>query len=280
MSLGSSTDELIAWRVHTGEEHSPQLSNVMFHYGPGAGIDSTFGTPADSAHWQTDFGIVHLPEHQATAIWERVVHYHVIITRPMPADAYVERAAKVLPPHLEDLRHESRRSAAAREAYSRALSRHEPLVQKVLDLVAETPGATPEALAREMVRKQARKSPWAAAIGPLYSIDAVSAELAMDRKSVKVAEESGALLAIQSQEGDLLFPVAQFDDEGRPLSGVRWIISQLPPNLIDRYMLASWLNKPRSELDNLTPWAEMRRESEVSERLRDLVRSFRHRMRQ
>ncbi len=96
-------------------------------------------------------------------------------------------------------------------------------------------------------------SPWAEAIGPLYTSQAVSVETGLSEDAVLKAAKAGALISIRSDEGEELFPVAQFDDSGVAVPGLKWITSQISGTDMDPYMLAAWLNSPLSDAE-ASPW--------------------------
>ncbi len=109
------------------------------------------------------------------------------------------------------------------------------------------------------------KSPWADQIGPLYTAPAVARETNMSAAAVELAADSMALMWIEDSNGDKLFPVQQFTAAGQPLPGLRKLTGPLL-HLLDRYMVASWLNLASDELGGRSPWAELKQEG-VSERL-------------
>ncbi len=128
--------------------------------------------------------------------------------------------------------------------------------------------------------RRPEKSPWADAIGPLYTVEAAAVETGMTVTGVQDAIDARALLAIESAEGQRLLPVVQFDMEGRPVPGLRWILSRLGADMMDPYMVAAWLNRAREELDDLSPWGVLKSGSGLTPELKELVESLRTRFAQ
>jgi len=125
-------------------------------------------------------------------------------------------------------------------------------------------------------RSSTEKSRWATAIGPLYTTGGIAAALDWSEEAVKSADECGALLSIPTSEGNNLYPIAQIRPElSEAVRGLQWVLAQLPPKLVDRYMLASWLNKKRDFLDGKSIWDRLRESDEFPDDVKFLVGQFR-----
>jgi hypothetical protein len=102
-------------------------------------------------------------------------------------------------------------------------------------------------------RRYRETSPWADAIGPLYSLEAIAAALDIPSSQVNELTNSRALFSLDSSEGNSLFPVAQITREGDVVKGLSWILRQLDP-IFDRYSLAAWFNRPSDGLEGRSVW--------------------------
>ncbi len=232
-----------------------------------------------------DIGSSHVVGVPATVVWERVVRYYVFFG----ATPQHEQIAL----HLQDLTSLQmpgelsffpRAQQQPLELIAVEVEEHRPIahhVDRLFAQVKELPSQAARSLARSILRHEAvERSPWADRIGPLYSATAVAEELDISEAAVVSSIDAGCLLAIESDEGELLLPVAQLGEDGQPLRGLKWLTSQLPTWVLDRYMLCTWMNTSFPELDGNSPWQDMRSSGRVSDELRAMVDSLRRRMRQ
>jgi hypothetical protein len=119
------------------------------------------------------------------------------------------------------------------------------------------------------------KSPWADAIGLLYSSLGIAAALGLPEAEISNAVEDGLLLVVESSAGERLFPAAQVRRDSRVVRGLQWILGQLDEEAIDRYTLAAWMNQKHEDLDDLSVWDVLRESEDVSDAVRNLVFEFR-----
>lgn len=125
------------------------------------------------------------------------------------------------------------------------------------------------------------KSRWADAIGPVYSMRAMALAVRVPEEELRKAATMNAVLAMESTEGDLYFPVPQVGRNGGILAGLRPVLEVLSGDVIDRYSLSTWMNKPRCELDGRSPWEELRSSPLASStRLLKLAENFGERLSQ
>jgi hypothetical protein len=118
------------------------------------------------------------------------------------------------------------------------------------------------------------KSPWADAIGPLYTVAAAAEETGLTLEAMKQSIELGAVLAITASEGESLLPIVQFGNDGRPVAGLGWVLTALSSDIIDRYMLASWMNREHPVLSGRSPWEVLREGNGVTPALRSAVQAM------
>jgi hypothetical protein len=158
-----------------------------------------------------------------------------------------------------------------------------PVVYPVVDLfqpelVSSVDTYVPSASGRWQPEvKTAPTSPWADAIGPVYTDVGMADALGISTAAVSEATDLEALLAIVLDDtGDRVYPVAQVL-EGAVVGSLSWILGRLPARFLDRADLAVWMNLPQPELDDKTIWAFLRssESSELDVRLVDLVGRYR-----
>jgi hypothetical protein len=119
------------------------------------------------------------------------------------------------------------------------------------------------------------KSQWADKIGLLYSLAGTAAALGISRVQLRQAADTRLLLALESSEGELLFPAGQLRQDGKISRGIHWILGQLDDEVIDRYTLAAWLNQRHEDLDDLSVWDVMRDSESLPNTVRALVAELR-----
>lgn len=119
------------------------------------------------------------------------------------------------------------------------------------------------------------ESPWAEAIGPLHSLTGMSAALALKQDALQALCDRNSVFAITSTEGDLIFPVGQIRPDGKLVSGLTWILNQLTDDIIDRYTLAAWLNRPQETLGGTSVWNTLAKADDFPDHVVQLVRGLR-----
>lgn len=118
-------------------------------------------------------------------------------------------------------------------------------------------------------------SPWAEAIGPLHSLTGMSAALGLKQEALQALCERNSVFAITSTEGDLIFPVGQIRPDGKLVPGLTWILNQLTDDIIDRYTLAAWLNRPQETLGGTSVWDTLTKANDLPDDVVQLVRDLR-----
>lgn len=83
---------------------------------------------------------------------------------------------------------------------------------------------------------------WGAYLGGFYTAARVASVLGGRDGQVTEREirERRDLLALQTTSGQVVYPRFQFRD-GRPLPGLAEVLEALPPELVSRWTVASWL---------------------------------------
>jgi hypothetical protein len=129
--------------------------------------------------------------------------------------------------------------------------------------------------AREALeRPRPSKSPWADAVGPLYTSGGIAAALDISLDQADELSRLGALMSLTTSDGQTLYPVAQIGRTGQVVRGLQWILRELD-GIVDRYTLAAWLNAPSEELAGQSVWTALRDSEVVPSVVKELVRQFR-----
>jgi hypothetical protein len=95
---------------------------------------------------------------------------------------------------------------------------------------------------------------WVEKLGAFYDTDGVRALLARDGEPIsrQAVNKRKGLLALTTGNGRVVYPAFQF--EGRRLiEGLDEILSALPPSLVSRWTVASWLTSPEVALEGERP---------------------------
>lgn len=100
-----------------------------------------------------------------------------------------------------------------------------------------------EELADRMVASIPQRSPWDEILGPFYTTQRIQQLLGITRQAVTKRVQSGSLVRVMTSEGTALFPVFQIQG-GRPLAGLREVVTQLRQGTDDDYAIAQWLVTP------------------------------------
>ena len=130
----------------------------------------------------------------------------------------------------------------------------------------------PERAARiALSERLIEKSPWAEAVGPLYTESGFAALLDWPIHEVELAAARGQILFLVSEEGQRLFPAAQVAENGRVASGLPWVLRKLSADLVDRYTLAAWLNARRENLNDQSIWSTLHGETGIPTIVREMT---------
>ncbi len=118
------------------------------------------------------------------------------------------------------------------------------------------------------------ESPWAEALGLLYSLPGMSAVMGVPADELVQAVEKRILLGLRSSEGDLLFPAAQLRRDGKLVRGLQWILANLAEDIVDSYTVAGWLNMPHEALGGSSVWERLADSAALPGEVHSLVESF------
>lgn len=127
-----------------------------------------------------------------------------------------------------------------------------------------------EALAERMAAVVPVPSPVNERIGPFYRGDQVARLFGVSRQAVHERTKRGALLALRTADGALVYPVCQFDGR-RLVNGLAEVLSELRDTDVDRWAVAAWLVSPTAALGGRSP-IEALREDGDSRPVIDLAR--------
>ncbi len=95
----------------------------------------------------------------------------------------------------------------------------------------------------------------AARLSPFWSRHKVEAELGLDAPDLDAAVADGHVLGLETSDGVVVFPVAQFErvnDRTRVRPGVRTMLEELKGD--DRWSVALIFTAPAEELSDLSPY--------------------------
>jgi hypothetical protein len=111
-------------------------------------------------------------------------------------------------------------------------------------------------------------NPVASRLAPFWSHQKVSSELGTDGPGLDAAAAAGDVLGLETSDGVVVFPVAQFERVAgrvRVRPGVRSMLHELRND--DQWSVAQLLTAPASELGDTSPYEAV----EAGADLRDLV---------
>jgi hypothetical protein len=95
---------------------------------------------------------------------------------------------------------------------------------------------------------------WQEALGTFYDVEAVRGMLG--RAGTPVSRQAVSkrpdLLALRTGSGRVVYPTFQFRGN-TPLPGLGDVLAALPPEIVTRWTVASWLVSPARELDGQRP---------------------------
>jgi hypothetical protein len=107
---------------------------------------------------------------------------------------------------------------------------------------------------------------WREVLGPLLDIEKVRELLGMrSPRQIRELSASGQLLALESTEGDELYPAFQFDANGSLYPEVAGVIAIFSGIVATPYTIASWFVSRQDLLEETTPaaWLRSGRDSEL-----------------
>lgn len=109
---------------------------------------------------------------------------------------------------------------------------------------------TPEDLADQMVALIPPPSAWDRVVGPFYSTSGVAVLLGgVSRQAVADRRRRSTIFALQTTEGDWVYPAFQFDSHLSIYHALGSIQQRLPETVIDGWTLAGWLTAPQAGLE-------------------------------
>lgn len=112
---------------------------------------------------------------------------------------------------------------------------------------------SPEDLADQMLALVPRPSAWDDAVGPFYTTAAVAALLGgVSRQAVADRRRRHTLFALQTLEGDWVYPTFQFAQDASVYSIIGSIQQRLPEPLVDGWTLAGWLTVGQQTLGGMS----------------------------
>lgn len=86
------------------------------------------------------------------------------------------------------------------------------------------------------------------AVGPFYDTSGLSRWLGVSRQAVH-KRIGKTLLAVHTEENDILYPAFQFTEHGDTLPHLMDAVRELSTGLTDEWAIAMWLNTPVADLD-------------------------------
>ena len=123
------------------------------------------------------------------------------------------------------------------------------------------------------IERKTSKSPWATAVGPVLTEATVVREFGLSPETIRQSIEAHVFFSIRLADGNEVLPAMQFQASGRPVDGLRWVISKVADLRLPAHSIGAWLNKPNVALEGRSPWQEMR-DSGLSGDLKSAVSGF------
>ncbi len=112
---------------------------------------------------------------------------------------------------------------------------------------------SPEELAEQMLALVPQPSVWDDAVGPFYTTTAVGALLGgVSRQAVADRRRRHTLFALQTLEGDWVYPTFQFAQDASVHSVIGSIQQRIPTPLVDGWTLAGWLTTGQGALGGMS----------------------------
>jgi len=112
---------------------------------------------------------------------------------------------------------------------------------------------SPEELADQMVALVPKPSAWDEAIGPFYTTSSVGAILGgISRQAVADRRRRHTVFALQTSEGDWVYPAFQFRSDGSVISALGSMQQRIADGLVDGWTLAGWLTANHASLGGVS----------------------------
>lgn len=135
------------------------------------------------------------------------------------------------------------------EGFAAALVRRDPDARQARHI------GDPETAASRLAASVLDTAPlWEEHLGGFYDVEAVRHLLGRGGRPVsrQAVSKRRGLLALTTGSGRVVYPCFQFVD-GRPVEGLGEVLKALPPDLVSRWTVASWLVTAQPELDGQRP---------------------------
>jgi hypothetical protein len=129
---------------------------------------------------------------------------------------------------------------------------------------------TAEDLADQMVALIPPPSAWDQAVGPFYSTSGIATLLGgVSRQAVADRRRRSTIFALQTTEGDWVYPTFQFDSHLSIYPALGSIRQRLPETSIDGWTLAGWLTTPHDGLEgsSIVEWIHQGGDADTVEAL-------------
>jgi hypothetical protein len=117
-------------------------------------------------------------------------------------------------------------------------------------------GPLPELADRMLAALPQTDSPWAEALGPVYTTRSLSTFLGITRQAISQAAQARTILRLTTSDSVAVYPAFQFDRHGARLPGLAQTLNRLDQGSSDPYVWALWLNSP--DTDGLTQTDQLR----------------------
>jgi hypothetical protein len=104
------------------------------------------------------------------------------------------------------------------------------------------------ALADRIVAVVPARSALSDAVGPVYRQAGLAKACGCSRQAVSEWVKLRRVLALTTSDGVIVIPAGQLDANLRPLRGLADVLRVLTPDVVDEWMLASWLTTPQPRL--------------------------------
>jgi hypothetical protein len=105
-----------------------------------------------------------------------------------------------------------------------------------------------EVLAERVAAVVPAASPWGSTIGPVYRQASLADARGHSRQAIADLVKKRRVLALTTSDGHVVIPAFQLDTRLRPLRGLPEVLQILTPDVVDEWMLASWLTAPHASL--------------------------------
>lgn len=101
-------------------------------------------------------------------------------------------------------------------------------------------------------------------VGPFYDVTGLMTWLGVSRQEIQARREAGTILGCPTAEGELIYPVWQFQDDGELLAGLPAVLEVLASGIEDSWTWALWLRTAvPDELDGKPAAEWLRDEGDV-----------------